>query len=92
MREHTDGAWSGCGFSRGAKAEAIRAHFDISGLLPRLERSRPVLATVTEAEGRLEEAAGRGFLESRASGRQGICSLVHAFKAAGNLNKRNSIC
>lgn len=30
-----------------------------------------MLATVTEAKGRLEEAAGRGILESRASGRQG---------------------
>lgn len=69
---HTDGVWSGCGFARGAKAEAIRAHFDISGLLPCLEQSRPVLATVKETEGCVEEAAGRGILES---GRQGICSL-----------------
>lgn len=30
-----------------------------------------MLATVTEAKGRLEEAAGRGILGSRASGRQG---------------------
>lgn len=71
------------------KPKRLERNFDISGLLPRLERSRPVLATVTEAEGCLEEAAGRGILESRASGRQGICSLVHAFKEAGNLNNRN---
>lgn len=49
----------------------------------------PLLATVTEAEGCLEEAAGRGILESRASGRQGICSLVHTFSAAGILNNTN---
>lgn len=48
-----------------------------------------MLATVTEAEGCLEEAAGRGILESKASGRQGICSLVHTFNVAGNLNNRN---
>lgn len=51
-----------------------------------------MLATVTEAEGCLEEAAGRGILESKASGRQGICSLVHTFNAVGNLNNRNPIC
>lgn len=88
--ERTDGVWSGCGFAWGAKAEAIRAHFDISGLLPRLERSGPVLATVTEAEGCLENAAGRGILESRASGRQGNLFMGARFQHGRKLEQKIS--
>lgn len=60
----------------------------MSGLLPRLERSGPVLATVTEAEGCLEDAAGRGILESSASGRQGNLFMGACFQRGRKLEQK----
>ncbi len=67
------------------KADAIRVHFSCLGLLPYLERSRPILATVTGALGRLGGADGglRGaFWKPEQVADSAICSWEPSLNAA----------
>lgn len=64
------------------KAKAIRVHFSCWGLLPYLEWSRLVLATVTGALRWLREGWGGAFWKPEQVADSAICSWEPSLKAA----------
>lgn len=67
------------------KAEAIRVHFSCSGLLSYLDWSRPILATVTGALGRLREGWGGTLCKPDQVADSAICSWEPRLSAAWKL-------